>query len=173
MKQWHLLNICYNNTHKFIREMAKRCIPAGCSLYIPSTFEQETYHKSEIKKRSLFEYYIFILCDFEKQSKIIVNNFRKNSVESYFLLDQSGRGAVIQQKTIDALRQSELKYRANQFKPKYAIGEVVMAVSSPLKGLVGNVSQITEKYVYICVTTTKGKILNIPLLEQDIMSLQE
>lgn len=170
---WYILFSKLGNAPTVTKRMLQRFLPKGCSIYVPSYYKFNQYHKSQINKVSLFPFYIFIRCPSDADALTFEENVGGSF--GYLLRNADNTLATLPLENILDIRQKEeeiLEY-IKPLKDIVTVGDMIEITYGPLSGLQKPVVGTTADYVYIQMSTDKGLVIDIPCKREDIRRIDD
>lgn len=170
MKKWYILFTNYENSLATMKRLITANLPKGCGAYIPITVTGNKYHKTRTYTKPLYPFYLFICCKEESQLGILLKKMVPLNIEGYFLQNSDGTYATLSSDQIRHMETS-LSQVQDMTNPEFTPGQSVNIVSGPMKGMKGLVTALSNEYVFVSMSTNKGKFIELPVLAADLEKL--
>lgn len=163
--KWYILELNTSDSFHIYYKRVSSIIPKGCAVLAMSKVKHHDYFASRIDRTVLLTNYIFVLCNLEKHSKAIIKALKAYGIDASIMDGLDGKPLEVQPEEVEQLKVAENSIESEE--EEFTPGEHIMCVSGPMKGFTGNISLVTNKYIY-CSTRVGKIITNIPFMKSDI-----
>ena len=168
--KWYILELNTSDSFNIYYKRVSSIIPKGCAVLAISKVKHHDYFASKVDRTVLLTNYIFVLCNLEKHSKAIIKALKSLGIEASIMDGMDGKPLVVSPDEITKLKEAE-EPKAGAEEQEYKPGEYITVVSGPMRGFTGNISLVTEKYLFCSLRVGKA-VTNVPFLRQDVEKIK-
>lgn len=169
--KWYVLELNTSDSFNIYYKRVSSIIPKGCAVFAISKVKHHDYFSSRIDRTVLLTNYIFVLCNIKKHSKYIIKALKSLGIEASILDGLDGNPLEISPDDIEKIKNSGISksiYECVDYNP----GEYIEVIAGPMRGYIGSISSVTDKYVYCSIRV--GKIVtSVPFIRQDIVKVKK
>ena len=164
--KWYILELNTSDSFNIYYKRVSSIIPKGCAVLAISKVKHHDYFASKVDRTVLLTNYIFVLCNLEKHSKDIIKALKSLGIEASIMDGMDGKPLVVSPEDITKIKAAE-EPKASAEEQEYKPGECVAVVTAPMGGFTGNISRVTEIYLF-CTLGVGKAVTNVLFLRQDV-----